>query len=396
MRKLLLTLWMCSAAVCFGRWYFEAGPWMRSDMEMKVNDGSRAAEQGVRAAVPGTRGGRASIPAPAAEDDGTAQVLRQFDNGYVGPSAWAWAQTLGISQYFGYDSASQYDAAASTLAFTRSASASDTQRRTVTQVSYGSAGWTGSRDLDASGFLITLGRMLMSESRFDAGLQVQLGWLDGIEASFHNRTAWEQQVKWTTYESQVSRAQSYNYVYDTLGAPVPAAPYSMTDPGGVGPMIADRPSAIVPGAGSEESFSERAVRRQTAMARSRVDMDAEIDALVLVFGPRMIFRPADRLLFLVQCGATLNLLDASFSRTETFAWEDGRVIQSWSDRRDRQQWLWGAGVSAGIQYDVNESLYLFVSAGYDWVESHEFKFGSSRIEVDLSGVQASAGVGIRF
>lgn len=396
MRKLLLTLWICSAEVCFGQWYFEAGPWMRSDMEINVKDGSRASEQGVRAAVPGTRGGTASIPAAAAEDDGTAQILRQFDNGYVGPSAWAWVQALGISQYFGYDSASQYDAVANTLSFTRSVSASDTQRRTVTRVTSGNAGWSGSRDVEAYGFLVTLGRKLMSESRFDAGLQMQLGWLDGISASFRNRTAWEQQVQWTTYESQMERSQSYNYVYDTLGAPVPAAPYSMMNPGGIGPMIEDRPSSVVQVPGSSESSSDRVVRRKTAIARSRVDMDAEIDALVLVFGPRMIFRPADRVLFLLQCGATLNLLDASFSRTETFAWEDGRVIQSWSDRRDRQEWLWGASVSAGIQYDVNESLYLFVSAGYDWVESHEFKFGSSRIEADLSGVQAGAGVGIRF
>ena len=55
--------------------------------------------------------------------------------------------------------------------------------------------------------------------------------------------------------------------------------------------------------------------------------------------------------------------------------------------------LWGATVSAGIQFGLTEKLYLSAAAGYDWVEECELAVGSDRIEVDLSGWRADAALG---
>ena len=91
MKKVILAMWACGAAVCSGQLYFEAGPWARGGMDLEVAGGSSAAAAGVQAASPGWRGGTAWVAPLPAGDDGTAQILRNFDDGYVGPSGWAWA-----------------------------------------------------------------------------------------------------------------------------------------------------------------------------------------------------------------------------------------------------------------------------------------------------------------
>jgi hypothetical protein len=127
-------------------WYFEVGPFYRGDMEISVRGGSRAADEGASAARSGTTGGLPSLGGSLSPDDGTAQILREFDDGYVGPSGWAWANTDGVTQFFAYDEPGQYDAAADTLTYQlslgrESASQRRTQTRTTSEsISWGKAG----------------------------------------------------------------------------------------------------------------------------------------------------------------------------------------------------------------------------------------------------------------
>ena len=396
MKKLLAMVWLGGAAAACGQFYLEAGPWFRGGMDVDVAGGSRAAAAGATAAESGTRGGAAWVAPFAPMDDGTAQIFRRFNDGYVGPSGWAWAATAGLSQYFSYQNAGQYDAAANTLTFTAGGTASATERQIRTDVANGVPGWSGHAGLDGAGARATLGWIATEQRTFDAAVQFQVGWLDGLDASFCGAQAWSQEVTWTTVESRMERAQSWSYVYDTLGNPAfPAAPYAMTAPAGVGPMISDRPIAIEESGESLASFS-RVVDRRQAVACSRVELEAEADLMGLALGPRLRFRPRERLALIAQGGITANLLDAGWTRRETFAWENGRVLQSWSDRGDDQKWLWGATVSLGAQFDVTDNLYLAAAFGCDWVEDARFTVGPDVVRYDLDGWQASMSVGWLF
>lgn len=391
--SLMTVVLPCSAVA---ELYIEAGPWYRGDMRIEVQGGSIAADEGMQAASPGTRGGVASVVPLTAGDNGAAQILRTFDNGYVGPSGWAWAIEEGISQYFGYESADQYDSSAGSLSFTRSTSGADVQRRTITTVSSGPAGWSGSEQVDGVGAQATLGYRVRAEDRYDLSVQGQFGWLGGIDASFRDQQAWRQDVTWTTRETTASRSQVWRYDYDTLGNPVfPSAPYQMTDPAGVGPMIGDTPTRIT-GEGEVASQTDRAVGRRTASAFSRVDLDAEMELFSFMLGPRLRWLAADRVALVFQGGLTLNLIDADLRRTERFAWGDGAEIARWSVREDDQKWRWGGRLSAGAQVDLTDRVYVSALAGYDWVESAAFNVGPDRVDADLSGYHVEVAVGFAF
>ena len=396
MNRAIVGAWLLGASLCSAQVYFEAGPWFRGGMELSVEGGSRAAAEGALAASPGTRGGMAWVEELDPADDGTGQVLRTFDDGYVGPSGWAWASALGQSQYFGYESAGQYDAGAGTLTFTRANAGTDVRRRTTTAARSGAPGWRGEKDLEGAGALATLGLVLAKKGAWEVSVQAQAGWLEGLDAEFSGEGAWSQQVEWTTRESAMERSQNWIYAFDTLGNPVfPTAPYEMTSSTGTGPMIADRPATIEQGAGLFTA-TDRVAGRRSAGAASRVDLEADMQALALAVGPRLKWRPTERLAVVAQGGATLNLLDAELERTETFSWEGGATIGSWRELADEQEWLWGASVSAGIQFGLTEKLYLSAGAGYDWVECHELAVGPDRIEVDLSGWRADAALGLEW
>ncbi len=376
--------------------YLEAGPWYRGDMKISARGGSIAALEGTQAASPGTRGGIASVAPLTPGDNGTDQVLRTFDNGYVGPSGWAWAATDGISQHFGYNNASQYDATAGTLSFNRSTSGYDVQRRTITTLASGEAGWSGSERVDGAGVQATLGYRIRQEDRYDLSVQGQFGWLGGIDASFRDQRAWRQDVTWTTRETTASREQVWRYDYDTLGNPVfPSAPYQMTDPAGIGPMIRDTPTTIT-GEGEVASQTDSVVGRRYASAFSRVDLDADMDLFSLMAGPRFRLRPVERVALLVQGGLTLNLIDADLRRTERFVWDNGTEIARWAHREDEQKWRWGVRLSVGAQVDLTERIYVSALAGYDWVDSASFVIGPDRVEADLSGYHVEFAVGLTF
>lgn len=400
-RSVIKKRWMLTgmmmASICSGQVYFEAGPWFRGDMDVSVDGGSRAAESGTQATRSGTQGATARIAAFAPPDDGTAQVLREFDDGYVGPSGWIWARDAGLSQYFGYQNDSQYDASADTLTFTASRSASSTERRTRTEVRSAAPGWSGHSSLDGSGGLVTVGYGITTKRLFNVSLQIQAGWLDGLDASFRGRQAWRQDVTWTTTESSSERSQSWNYIYDTLGHPsFPPAPYAETDPSGAGGnFISDRPMEITE-AGGLLVETDRVVGQKRRTAFSRVDLETEGRLLVLTFGPRLRFRLLENLSVLVQGGVTANFLDVEWTRAEVFAWEDGQEINSWVDRDDEQKWLWGGTISAGVQWALTPQWYVVASGGHDWVESTHVTVGPDRLRYNLDGWRAEVAAGWLF
>jgi len=390
-----------ASAAANAQWYLEVGPVYRGDMKLSVRGGSSAAQEGATAARDGTTGGgtlelgEEGLPI----DDGTAQVLREFDNGYVGPSGWPWANVAGTTQFFAYDDAAQYDAAANTLTYQITLGGGDTvsQRRTVTRTRTDSEGWKGSKRMDGAGLMATLGYRVREEESWSLGLQGRIGWLDDIQGGFRNREAFRQSIERSTYETSVTRGGgSSTYTYDTLGNPAfPAAPYEMSNPAGVGPMIADTPRTITH---SEQTTTatDRLVRRTVATAASYVDLNVDAQAFTFQAGPRLLWQPAERLALLVQPALTANLLDVDVRRQETFRRPNGTVIATWSDHSSDQAWRMGAGVQAGAQVALSEQWSLTAAGGYEWVDKYSRSTGPDRISIDLSGFQLELAVGRSF
>lgn len=387
----------CAAAVAVhAQWYFEVGPVYRGDLDISVQGGSRAADSGATAARNGTVGGKPSLGESALNDDGTAQGLRTFDDGYVGPSGWEWARVGGWTQYWAYESPGQYNADADTLTFhVGTGEVRASQRRTTTRTWTESVGWTGRSRTDGVGILATLGYMLSGAESWGLGAQARFGWLDGIQGVFRDRTAFRQSIERSVYEASVWRADTYTYTYDTLGNPAfPAAPYTMTDPAAVGPMIGDTPESIT--RSSEGGTSDRLVGRSVSIAVSTVDLKVDAQAFTLQLGPRILWEPEGRIAFLVQPALTANLLDATMRRQETFRRPDGTVIASWNDTPDKQTWRIGAGVQVGVKLALSELWDLTASGGYEWVDEYSLSSGPDQLSLDLSGYQLELAIGRAF
>lgn len=394
MTRLVIGVGLACATAVHAQWYVEVGPIYRGDMEISVRGGSSAAETGAQAAQAGTVGG--TPPPPSfLDDDGTAQILREFDNGYVGPSGWDWARNEGWTQFWGYDNPEQYDAIANTLTFQVTTGDTPSARRTRTRTWNESAGWTGRRRTDGFGVLGTLGYMFRDEGEWSLGAQFRLGWLDGIRGNFRGRPALRQNIERREYETSLWREDTYTY--DTLGNPAfPAAPYAMADPTAVGPMIGDTPTSI-------ERASEQGVSSDTLVGRSldtavsTVDLKVEAQAFTLHLGPRLLWTLDEgRIAFLIQPSLTANLLDATTRRRETFRQSSGAEIASWSSRSDEEAWRIGAGVDIGAQIALSEEWHVMGSGGYEWVDRYRFKSGPDHIRIDLSGYQLGLAVGRNF
>lgn len=134
------TLAVCIGTAVFpvlpasGQWYVEMGPAYRRDMQISVQGGSRAAENGVGWDWTriGVSGSRPSAKDSLLNDDGSQAVLRVFDDGFVGPSGWAWARDAGVTQFWGYESDSQYDSDADTLTYRLTLTDTQTSSRSET------------------------------------------------------------------------------------------------------------------------------------------------------------------------------------------------------------------------------------------------------------------------
>lgn len=403
--RILLLVTFISASGVRAEWFFEVGPFYRGQMKISVDGGSRAAGTGTNAATPGSRGGPPPSGSPALNDDG-GSGFRSFENGYVGPSGWVWAQNAGVTQYFGYETPDQYDAGADTLTFTgTTAGTGGTSTRTSTRVNtLGSPGWKDSTRTNGVGLIGTLGYRFGDtdpdgdgeKKNHDWSLLFRFGWLEGMGADFRNRPAHREEVIRRTQTYTDSGSATYQYTYDTLGNPFfPAAPYTMTDPGGVGPLIGDTPQSIDL-VSRTDGVALIGDRTSVTHATSYVDLDLDVRAFTFQAGPRWLWSPESSVSLYLQPAVTLNLIETTAHRTETFRGVNGRRIASWNDHADEQSWRWGGGLHAGAHFALSDNWYLNGSGGYEWVHSADVKVGPDRVRVDISGYQLELAIGRSF
>ncbi|MCC5848291.1 MAG: hypothetical protein JJU29_09370 [Verrucomicrobia bacterium] len=406
----LLTILLVSSAVpAQADWFVEAGPFYRGGVKISVDGGSRAAGSGINVATPGSRGAASMAPGALLTDDGSAAVFRQFDDGYVGPSGWVWAQEAGVTQFFAYETPGQYDAGASTLTFTRSLTAtSGSSTRTTTQVTdSGPSGWNDSTKTNGFGVMAAVGYHLRQrtteedlergeeERNHELSLLFRVGWLEGLGANFRNRSAFGQNVSTRSVTSSVTSSEVQQFTYDTFGNPFfPTAPYTMSDPSGVGPMISDTPDSV--NTLSRTDSPQSSTRTSGFQTQSLVDLELDVEAFTFQFGPRWVWGEKEGVSLFVQPLATLNLIDASATRNEYYRDSNGRQIATWRDDADDQSWRWGAGIQVGLQACLSENWYLNGSGGYEWVKSTHLNVGPDRVRIDLSGYQFELAIGRRF
>ncbi len=389
----LVFVFLCSRP-CHAQWYIEAGALYRGGMQLEVSGDSRAVREGLGSIADSSAGNLPGGTSPTAPYDIGSQILRTYQNGYVGPSGWEWAREEGVTQYFGYEAAAQYDAASGRLSFNAGSTAStESLRRSVVSVSPGESGWQGRSSLDGAGAALTLGRVVVNGSRYGASLQMKAGWLGGIRASFRNQGLLNRHITEVEYESSLTTSRSWTYVHDTLGNPsFPSAPYSVSDPSAVAPLISDRPVAVI---GGEEirSARDRELSRRESVASGVVDVDVDLDAYILALGPRAWFRPSPGLGIVLQAGGTLTRLEGTLARSERVLRDGGELIHEYNDSSSEGEWLGGVSVSGGLQVDLSSRIWLSASAGYDWVEAHTLSLGPDRVRLDLSGWQSELVLG---
>ncbi len=378
-------------------WFFEVGPVYRGDMSIEVDGGSRAKETNTQIGAPGiTRTAPTQTGSPGEMDDGSAQILRTFEDGFVGPSGLPLFSGIGQTQYFGFESDSQHNSTAGTLSFTSVTSSQSQSTQTRSRLESAEAGWSGKQSFDGVGLQATTGYILRKDEHLEVSLFGQVAWLGDLDANFQGKSAYQQKYTEEVRETTVTQYESRTFVFDTFGNPVfPSGPYEMTDASGVGPLISDRPIDIV-SAGSTETSSEEVVGRSLIRAQSQVDLRMEADLSVFTLGPRVRWQLNEQFSFLLQGGATLNYLKTTLYRSETFATEAGTVLGSWQDRRNDTQWLPGLSASAGVQWDLTDQLYLNASGGYDWVDDAKIDIGPDDVSLDLSSYKVELSIGWRL
>lgn len=385
---------------CDAQWYLEAGLIYRGGMEISVQGGSSVVNSGASAAQAGTTGGLPVAQFTLLNDDGTASILRMFDNGYVGPSGFNWARGEGITQYYGYQNAGQYSAATSTVNYRLTLQATSAPaRRTVTQVEAQPLGRQQGQRVFGRGLMGTVGygfnRDKPSDWKWSA--QLRLSWLRDIRGDFGDHSTYSQTIDRSIYEATWQQSEVYAYAYNTLGNPFfPAAPYSVMNPMGVGPLIADTPDAITRISGSS-NFADNLLGHSTEIATSRSQLEVDAHAFTVQLGPRLRWHSeSNRVSLFLQPALTLNRLHATIQRQEIFRQADGSTIATWEDSRSDRSWLSGASVQIGAQVALRRKWYLALALDYDWVHQSEVSLGPDRISVDLSGYQFEIGIGRSF
>lgn len=382
-----------------GQLYGELGLTYRTDMKISVRGGSSAFANGVNAAVAGTVENYPVARATLLDDDGTVQVLREFDDGYVGPSGWAWAREAGVTQYFSYEEDGQYDAGNDTLSYLLTLSETSAPgEKTVTGISSGTPGWNDGRRNDELGLMVTVGyRFPKKQGDWTWGAQMRIGWLGNMDARFRDRPAFSQVVERTVFQATLRQDQTYAFTYDTLGNPLfPAAPYTMTDPAGVGPLISALPDSIELQSESS-SLTENMLGHTTETAVSLADLDVDAHAVTVQFGPRLQWQSEEKATaFFVQGAFTVNRLKATMQRLESFNAASGASVAVWNDRNTDKSWKMGAGAQFGAKLEMNENWYLILAGGYEWVDHMSASIGPDRVTIDISGYQGEIAIGRRF
>ena len=364
---IVLTGLMLATSVHAEPWWWSVGPVYRGGMEMEVSGHSYVQEMNLHAI-------NAASATPASVGPAGAFADRTYDDGFVRIDPGTEVDGLGLTWYWRYEDAGQFSAAADTLSYHAVGGARQYTRATRDEE------LSGDDDLNAWGVAVSGGRDLLIKEKIKVGVAAGLRSLWGLDGS----------VNGSPYaEDVVSETFRVVDVYALEGVIPPPAPYEGTYDG-PGPVIPNVPTVR----------AEQLTGGSTWSAHNNVKVDLDGSLQELWIGPRVEVQAGEGLEFHVTPFVSVNYLSVDLDRREDFlvVYADGRVetVQSWRDSRSEEEWLMGAGVSAGGRADLGESWFAEISASYNAVEDADFTIGPNKVNVDVSGYSIEGAVGRDF
>lgn len=392
----LMTSW-AGAQENEGFW-IKAGPTYRGGMKVKVSGSSYTQEQGVHAA----RASHGSSPATPKVNDSLRIGDRTFEDGYVKKDS---ATGIGddLTWYWGYDNASQYNVINQTLSF------HNTYERdggTSTRTSVGtlrSGALNDDESVDGIGFDLAGGYVFPSENNVRFGLSMGFSgnWNSGAKL---NGSTYSEQI--TTERFRLKDTVRETYVYNVAGVAMPAAGHQGTYDGPLGnppvipsPTIPTRPSSA--SAAIVESASGRRISSSSWTAANQVNMEVDSSMLGFWVGPQLVVQANEVLSLHVTPRISLNYVDVDVSRNEqfiaTYANGTREVLQSWHDKKNDSDWLFGLGVTLGLDLDFGNGFFAGAWGGYEWMSDDvKVDVGPNTIKMEAGNYALGLVLGYRF
>ena len=105
--------------------------------------------------------------------------------------------------------------------------------------------------------------------------------------------------------------------------------------------------------------------------------------------PDIRFMLSDTVNIKVAPGISMILSELEAKREERWLKEDSAGSQStittWHDSNDDEEWLFGLGIDAAIEYKPTQRIGIGIGGGYEWVpDKHKVTIGPNDISLDLS------------
>ncbi len=143
-----------------------------------------------------------------------------------------------------------------------------------------------------------------------------------------------------------------------------------------------------PGAAASSSSSR-------SFAASRSTIEAEADLFQTAIGAAVQL-DCGRLALSLRPSLLLNVIDAEAKRTEVLSSASGKVVQAWTDEADESHFALGFGLDISADFALCESMGVWVSGGYEWIDKVGFDVGPQRVELDPSAWTVSVGIRYTF
>jgi hypothetical protein len=368
-----------------GLW-LEAGPAVRGGMQVKLSGSSYVQQLGLHA-VP------VPLNDPASVGNQTSFADRIYQDGYVkldpGTTDPNSVGGAGNTWNWGYDNATQYNAAGNSLSFRQQ----------------GDPGFTTLQNNSASG----------KDDALAAGLQLNAGfrvwesgkWSVDLMGGFQGTWGSRVNLSMSSYGEKVSRV-TVTDGYNVAGAVDPALgfPPARTSPGGYtgtfdgpfgGPSTWAGGYPVIPNTPASRT---RAVE-DLSTVRNLISVHVDSDFYEFTVGPRLRYAATEKFSLHASPSVGIGYLDVSADRSEVFVQTatggGSTLLGSWTDHQDKTGIRFTTGLTAGADWDLGNGFYTGVAGGYDWVVgATRLNLGPNTVSMDGSGFVGRMVVGKRF
>lgn len=397
---------LVSAADNSRQWRLEVAPSYRGSMNTEVT-GTSHSQDVLVASVQPYRYTPQLAAEPATDLPPTDSILtlgnRDFLNGYVHTDEIT--QFDGATVNFGYRYDSQYDSGAETLAFYRMPNLTLAQGQEIHKTIQTNMDKDIVADDNFGGGGLKINALYDLPSWNGLGLSLLAG-LRGYPSmnSTVNTSNFQQTVEEsrTSYKDIYTGAYIDNYLFHVFRPP-PGAPYSNPDGNpGSDPLITNYPVYI------DRDYTHNGVTKRyygqrqvtTWEARNQIAVDIDVDLYQFALGGCFSYDLGSNFALSMRPSLLINFVDFDVTRDEQFVayYSNGEreILGRWHAQESEEKVLIGAAIEAGIDYQISETWFTGISAGYEWIDKTSVDIDLNSVNIDLSGFTASFVVGVRF